>query len=198
MNKKINFKFKGKRDYIHGTDIFRNFINHININFDLNKIINFDMQIKKKTNFNQLISSKINEEEEIILNSTCEFYFENVKIKLFMIDSKKIVNEYYDYNENLFESYILKKKEHELNLRFVDNSNKIDHLIDSNKYLLSKIFNYDKWLFTRLKLYDDKFQNFWNCKNIMIKFTSSILNIFVKTTLVVNDIEVGEIFFYKN
>ena len=197
MNNKVNFKFKGKRDYIHGTDIFRNFINHININFNLNRITNFDMQIKKKTNFNQLILSKMND-EKIILNSTCEFFYEDIKIKLFMIDSKNIVNEFYDYDENLFENYILKKREHELNLRFNDNSNKIDHLIDSNKYLLTKIFNYNKWLFTGLKIYDGKFKNFWNCKNIKIKFSNSISNIFVKTILLINDVEVGEIFFYKN
>ena len=103
-------------------------------------------------------------------------------------------------DDNIFTDIrnFLKKEcqKHNNNFSF-DNSNKIDHLIDSNKYLLTKIFNYNKWLFTGLKIYDGKFKNFWNCKNIKIKFSNSISNIFVKTILLINDVEVGEIFQFE-
>lgn len=188
------FQFKGKRKYLHGTDLFRYLQSFFPSNFK-SIDIKFHRQINSQPKLIVLDKEKlISSSKNYLL--TCNIVSKNKK-NLVMIGTKKKINNSYPFDESLmYNKFKTNKDFAKCNLK--TSLDDIDVVVALNKFWHNKKFNKKKgqWFFSRIKL-KKKFKNKEN-KNIMLKKKIEFLNSTV-SSIYISKVLVGEIYFiYKN
>lgn len=152
--KKLNFCFKGSRNYIHGTDILAKLIEK-NHNKQLTKLdIKFNDIMR--TNLD-LITGEEGRKAKVNIR-----WIESGEEKFYqLVENNCPVKCNYEYDENL----ILKKTKIDINLKTINLKQPsgftfYENLVAMNKHLLQTTFPKEngKWFFTRLeqlKIYDN-------------------------------------------
>lgn len=195
MKKKfdINLKYKGGRNYAHGTDLYdliiaeikKEFTSLSNISVTINRLIQnqTDCYIVKNVDLNE------NDVDCLI-----RFESENIEYVAVIKSNKEKITQEYPYAESKITD-LTKIKEKTIMLEDnIDYSN-IEKIVAMNKALLKSIFSEHngKWIFTRLTLDTDFDKISYNkyhltlIKNMGVKLT--------KTEIQLNDKPVGYIYF---
>lgn len=187
MNIVLEFKYKGNRSYVHGTDIFNALVQEFaNVN-----LANIDIRFNGVAQNNMLLVTP-DDVGEAKVHISWQENGQETKYKL--IDSAEQIESRYEYNEEEIVNNIdldLSSKSAKLLKKtpytFCEN------LVAMNKYLLEKLFPTEqgKWYFTRLEL-DRRFENnqlFHVClvKNLGFRLT--------KSEIYVDGSKVGSIYF---
>lgn len=184
------FLFKGKRKYIHGTDLYRYLENYFPDKFKY-----VDIKFHKQINFQPKFvfsKKKIQKIKSDKIFLTCNIVSKQEKLIALIKTNTKIIKSYPFDEKLLYSNFVVKKDEASCHLKTtLDN---IDILVSLTKFWHYKQFkkNKGKWLFSRLKL-KKKFENL-KVKRIKIKkkiilFNSTINYIYESNKLI------GEIYF---
>lgn len=189
---KFNFDFKGNREYIHGTDIYKAFLEYYrqNVESSLESLqISFHGITRKNL---ELVSDCSDEEVKVLLAATKK---NGEKQKCYLRESDDAPTGRYAYDEDaVVDGWVLGEDRlsaflYEPKAEFTS----IESLVALNKVFLTKIHNPDgKWLFARLKIkgfLPDK------CRSIcLITNPSSNLRL-VRSKVEIDGEPFGEIYF---
>jgi len=182
----LEFCFKGSRTYVHGTDIFTKLTGYYGNNIDL---VFHAIVINGLTFFTEKP-----EGNEVKVTLKCQK--NGKKIKLFGIENNSIVNCRYEYNEEkIIENSVVDIMEKNICLNSPTEFSFIEHIVAMNKALLEKLFNdiSGKWYFTRLQLNDNIHMS--DVLSLQLIFKSNFQFKLTKSALIVNNVEVGFIYF---
>lgn len=179
----FEFKFKGNRNYIHGTDLFNKSIKFLSAE-GFNNISNIDMAFHKIMR-SQLSGFFCSEKESSCINNSSfifSFHSNNKKYYIGLNENEIDIDDRYKYPEEeilLLSSFNLEEK----SIKLVNpiNYSNIEKFVALNKGLLEKLYpNIDgKWYFSRLQM-DEVFDanNFIKIvlkRNMNFKLTKSII-----------------------
>jgi len=186
---KFDFCFKGKRKYVHGTDVFSalstNFngqLKYIDISFHgiaIRNLIFFTEKPKKK-DIKVVFKAESNGE----------------KIKLFGVEDNKDIECRYDYaEEKIIDQTTIDLSNEIISLNQLTDYSFIEHIVAMNKALLNNLYieKDGQWLFTRLQLTNNIQMNEIESLdialklNVQFKLTKSVIN--------VNNREMGYLYF---
>lgn len=194
MNEKYNleFCFKGKRTYVHGTDIYNKMIGLLNTTMRNEKFdLSFHGIAQKNMN---LVTDK--PENESTLKFVCKYLDDNnVQNILYGIENDVNIECNYKYPEedicNLSKVNLEKKEVYLLkntSFSFVENT------VAINKYLLEKLFPKanGKWYFTRFQIKNIPTDKMYPLKLVLkANFNFKL----TKTEIYIDDKSIGFIYF---
>ena len=186
---KTDFKFKGKRNYIHGTDMYDKLLAHVD-GFD-----QLDMQFRAVCDR----PLKLIEQDSIDITRSNPVSIKVVfqgKSRYFSYvfdDEKMSVEQRYVFDEDALVSQAVLSAEKTAMLKPVDGYTDIESVVAVNKVLLNHAFQGAsvQWLFVRLKLngpLDFK-------SNLTLKVIKNIGLKLVETEIICDNRTVGSVFF---
>ena len=149
---KFNFKFKGSRDYVHGTDIYKAFYDYclrgVGAGFESMQISFHDVM----RNNLELVAECEDEEIKVLISATRK---DGSKQKFYLMESDDAPTGRYAYDEDaVVNGWTL--EEDGLSAILENPSSEyttIESLVALNKAFLTKLHQPDgKWLFARLKI----------------------------------------------
>ncbi len=199
ITKNLNFKFKGNRKYVHGSDIY-NMVSKDLIQYTKKThLTNLKMNLKKQINKQCKVYIDEND-ENILLKKDIDIFaeifvrFENKKLSFYLTEIGTPITESYSYDEELIEKSLVLKGDRAYLLDENEFSN-IENIVSINKHL---IFNVQpekikKWFFTSLDLHQSLDQ--FNIKDITLKFENILAASHSKTSICYKDKVLGKIFF---
>jgi hypothetical protein len=157
-SKKLNFKFKGDRKYVHGTDIFNYLLEEFSTIENIHNYSNLNLSIKKQI-YNQCTLHIYKDLEDSFINkikdasATLSLNLNSTKIYSYIEQTNEPIGNNYVYNE---EEIINSTKIH-IDSTFLIENNKftnIENIVAMNKVLVSSKFKseHQKWFFSKLEL----------------------------------------------
>ena len=170
------------RNYLRGSDIYSHYIkkNFKDIKIEFKKKIKnqpdqIDFTVEKKPkNFSCIIEYKKNKK----------------KFKLYLTNSKKKIDEQYDYDDKEIYKYF-KIYKNSASCNFKSNLSSIDVLVALNKFYNNKKIKFTTWYFVRLKLTKALDNNI--LKKYTIKIKNKILDKFTVMSVYKDKKKIGEI-----
>jgi hypothetical protein len=182
----LNFCFKGKRTYVHGTDIFTKLLSLFHEN-----VLKIDIAFHGLTLNNLTFSLKKPNSSDVKVTFRCNT--NNTQIKLFGVENNTKVDCRYTYHEenivkntSVIDQSIFLKKPAQYNF--------IEHIVAMNKYLLENIYTIEgKWYFTRLQL--EKNIHIDTVESLELCLVSNFQFRLTKSSIIVNGHKVGYIYF---
>lgn len=195
INKQVEFRFKGTRDYIHGTDMF-NVIMEVreppaaltNIRFFIHDFV--------RTTMCQLYITEskksLNGVEDIAVR--CQMDIDGITHWIAIVqDSKDNANERrYAYDESLFVSLCSIERDG-IKLNLLSPYSFIETIVGMNKYMHQQLFPelIGKWIFTRIDMpfFCDAHEK------LALKIRHNMNNRLTKSDIEVDGKKVGDIFF---
>jgi hypothetical protein len=193
----LNFKFKGDRNYVHGTDIYTKVLQHLSKEFTISNIDLSFHKVAKNNLAGELLpagsvsSNKANPASIFKFNNTIETYI----VRLF--ETNKEVTENYEYNEEeVIKGSVLNRDEKSILLRSSSSYTNIEKVVALNKRLLENLLtDPGKWFFTRISI--DKDLNQLKPEVIALKLIKNIGSKITKTLILFDGKEQGYIYFSK-
>lgn len=146
--KRLNFCFKGNRNYVHGPDI----VNELLKNNSNKEIIKVDIKFNGISKFGlDLVEGSFNSNAKVNI-SWQEF---GITKDYQLIDNGEPIECRYEYNEKLIIDHTLLDKESK-NIKLISNTGYTiyQNIVAMNKFLLESLYEdvKGKWLFTRFEL----------------------------------------------
>ncbi|AFJ43282.1 hypothetical protein [Francisella orientalis] len=188
--KKLNFCFKGSRDYIHGTDIFNELKNCFNdsLNYENTMLdLSFHGIAKKKLD---IVEDNATDAKVVV-----KFYDTNDDKKTYyLVENKDDIVCRYDYAENkIVELSKIDLDLGKINLNKDTSYSLIENIVALNKSLLENMFKeaFGKWYFTRLQLKKIPL----NYYLIRLEFKSNFNFKLTKTEIFLDNESLGFIYF---
>lgn len=150
----LEFSFKGDRNYVHGTDIYKEIVKNLDA-LGYNNWQYFELNIRKITHHNMtcfLTDKKQNQEGEVV-----SFILEKDTNRIFgsiIENTDKLIESNYSFNENEINKYCIIDYEHET-ITYTNPQNTfttIDVVISMSKlYLENAVDRSVKWFFRTVK-----------------------------------------------
>ena len=184
----LDFCFKGSRKYVHGTDVFTE------ITERYNNVKNIDIAFHGITINNMTFSTERQEEKEVKVTFRC--LHNNDKIKLFGVENDTNITCRYEYfEEKIVDNSAVNVSEESIKLNMPTEYSFIEHIVAMNKALLEKLYSdaNGKWYFTRLQLNENISMS--NTSSLQLILKSNFQFKLTKSAIIVNDVEVGFIYF---
>jgi hypothetical protein len=195
---KLNFNFKGNRDYVHGTDIYDTVCTFIKENLHLSNISQIDMTIRKVTRC--ALYLEIFKNAEVANNdNTVGFFSFNSNgdtYCLALTEAKETITGRRAYDEDrIINQCIIDTINKKISLKAELNFTEIEIYVPMNKALLKALFpDVDgKWYFTRyqrVKLQTDNLSEL-----ITIELQHNFNFKLTKSRIAINNEELGFIYF---
>lgn len=192
--KQIEFLFKGKRNYIHGSDIFNTIISTYSGNIISN--IRFTLHDFVRTPFCQLHLADNKNTLNTIQNIRARFQYDENGITHWLAlteatDDKTSTGRY-DYDEDQLIS-LYRMGNESIFLTEQSPFTFIETILAMNKYMHQQLFPeaIGKWIFTRIDLdtrYDER-------KNLALHFKHNMNYRLTKCDIMVNGNKVGDLYF---
>ena len=151
MKKKLNLCFKGRRTYIHGTDIFNALLDMMPKDEEPSKLL---FSIHKKFHTQPIVTDETVKNEEVLF--AIKAMYKNETLQLYGIDSHEQVACRYDYDEEWIVSLCdLSADQKEFTLEHASDYSFIENIVVMNKHLLQTLFSPSnkKWFFTKLQMH---------------------------------------------
>jgi hypothetical protein len=201
MIKSINFKYKGDRNYVHGTDIFSEITSFVENEYGaLCDKINIDMSIhsiiKNCMDMYDFTDSSNHDKCNVVFNLNCN---NNFNKRLVLIENEESVRERYEYHE---EEIIANAKIEKENKRiWIDDPDKysfIENSVALNKGLLNSLYDSNlkgKWYFTRIRLKDFNFSSIKSFTSLQIEFKKNLHFRITDSVIFLNGKNIGNIYF---
>ncbi|WP_420401444.1 hypothetical protein [Flagellimonas sp.] len=194
----LNFKFKGDRDYVHGTDIYTRLVEVLKQEYEPLEML--ELSFHKVAN--KQLKMLVLEQEDNSLgfsNQACIFKF-NHKGQKYLVglsETDENVKERYDYVESEIEQMaVIHAQEKRIGLAPKDKFSNIELVVAMNKILLSHILpDPGKWYFARLQVSEDV--NPIKASNIEIQLIKNIGSKITKSSIAFDGEIIGNIFFSK-
>jgi hypothetical protein len=197
MKVSLNFKFKGSRNYVHGTDMFSQVIEFIKNKYGLNGDVDIDMSIHSIVrNCMDLYEDTdlIGQKADVIFNLT----YKGLRKSFALIENEHPVQEKYEYPEDEIIDAATTDKENKI--ISIDNPAKysfIENVVALNKGLLNHLYGSTKgkWYFTRIKLRNFNFLESERLLSLRIEFKKNLQFKITDSLIYLNGKNVGNIYF---
>lgn len=198
--KKISFCYKGRRNYIHGTDIFNKVLEAIYESSGKKRLGDFEMTIRKISTKNMDLYWESKAGPEII-NSNVVFSLNDGAgdIRLVLVEGDNLVECRHPYPENnIIDAGVFDGDSQAIELRSFNQFSLIEKIVALNKELLRRLFPEanGKWYFTRIKLSTID-MTLWvsGTADILLKFKKNMQFKITDTIIYIDDIQIGHIYF---
>lgn len=193
----LNFRYKGGRDYVHGTDMYNTIVEQIMSNNPKLADGAFTMAIHDIVRGQcKLAYSDSADQAPKPENSKVEFSFTSCAARIigWLVETEEAISERYEYPE----SEIIRKCAIDGDSVRIDKKTPytaIEVLVAINKHLhLSTFPDADgKWFFTRLEL--DRLLRLEDTSNVQLNLVKNMRNRLTKSEIVSNGQKIGHIFF---
>lgn len=189
MNKKVlKFKYKGNRNYVHGTDIINETIKHLNYlgyfpdSFEISfkNLVRTDLEICVFNIDDDIGENLMN--EDVLAFATFKFAKKTYTI-LYKKTEKEIKSSYPFSEDKIIKQTILNQEKKSITYLSKNNYTIIELIVAMNKHLLTKLNPNEsgKWFFGKLKLEKnilaEKFSEIQITliKNIGVRYTQSLI-----------------------
>jgi len=185
----LEFCFKGSRTYVHGTDIFTEISKYYS-----DSIKNIDIAFHGITLNNMTFIKDKPRDKEVKVTFRC-LDNEN-KIKLFGVENDNAIHCNYEYLEKrIVDNSTANSTTKSISLNIPTEYLFIEHIVAMNKALVETLYPEveGKWYFTRLQL--KEFVNMSDVSSLQLVLKSNFQFKLTKSTIFVNDTEIGHIFF---
>ena len=193
----LNFKFKGNRNYVHGTDIYTKVLQHLSKEFTISNIdLSFHKVVKNNLIAEFLPGDHVNSDNAI--PASIFKFTEPVKTNIvYLFETNNEVTENYEYNEeDVIKASIFKGDEKSILLNSPSSYTNIEKVVALNKRLLENLFtDAGKWFFTRITI--DKDLNQQQPEIITLKLIRNIGSKITKSLILFDGEEQGYIYFSK-
>lgn len=189
---KLEFCFKGNRNYVHGTDIFNKLLEILKSEGIRNSEIDLSIHGISTKNITLLKTKPENLHDIRFVFS----YFDqkNKKHHLFAIENEQEIDCRYEYpEEEICNQSISNLKLNEIELLNENDYSFIENIIALNKHLINVMFPnvIGKWYFTKLQLKKILFNKIYPIKLVFVrKFNFSL----VKTEIFINNDSIGYVY----
>ena len=191
----LEFFYKGQRDYVHGTSIYKKIINLLEEN-GYTDITNLDFKfhniIRNNLNFEIYSANNLKKEKS---DCSMNFMFQNSKYYIFLNENKSPVKKRKEYLENK----IVEKSNYDFHSKSASlipfgKFNNIENIVALNKSLHEKLYETKngKWFFTRLQIEKPLPVN---CKKIEIKIVKDKSFRLTKSEIYIDKFVIGYIYF---
>lgn len=202
MVKSLKFKYKGGRDYVHGTDVFIQMIDGIKKKYDINdNKVDIDMSIYKVTkncvDIYEVSNSKIDLKPNIVFNITDN---NNVKETFFLVENDEPVTERYEYPEDkIISSANFDAGTKTISTLGLGDFDFIENVVALNKGLLGYLYNDStlrgKWYFTKVRLRNFDFSDTINFSTLEISLKKNLDFKLTDSEIKLNGNTIGNIYF---
>lgn len=198
MKYSLNFKYKGSRTYLHGTDIFNEANKLLREEHSLETINYFDMLIPKivKNNLDIEIYKNKKVKKNIDAAVSITFKYHKDSYVCLLKQTNRIVESRNEYPEH----DIIKKSKlntDDKTIRLTNDSgfSNIENIVAMNKALLQAIYPTfkGKWLFTRLQL--RSYNHSTKFRNIKLIFLNNFNFKLTKSQIICDTKEIGFVYF---
>jgi len=184
--------YKGKRNYLHGTDIsdclIRTIKKYDSLSIKFLRVISTNLDFYF-VNQNELKKFRLQNTISVLLNYT----YKGESLFLAGLENKLKVNcNVKDYEKQIINSSTLNSSE--VSSINHGNGTLVDKIVVMNKFLLSSLFENNNWLFTQLDLYCPFPEKIHEIK---IKYNDSLGTMLYKSSIFFNKVEIGSIMFSK-
>ena len=195
---KSDFKFKGNRNYLHGTD-FVDFIFPKILENKINDLGFIKFKFKNKCNKNIFISSRNfnqNKFAEIILKDK----HSNLKYNL---NAYEILDNYisknYNFNEkNIYQQSIINKLSLSSKFKINKKFSIIENIVSNTKFLHLKVYGLkSKWYFVEIKYIFSGLNKIKKSNVFKINIISNTANKITQTKLTQDEIQIALINFFR-
>jgi len=184
MEKFLEFCFKGKRNYLHSTDVFNKLLEIFG-----NDIENIDFLFYRITNKNILLKESLDKKLNLVF--VFEFFQKGEKKRYYGFETEETIKCRYSYDEDSIIEKVFILKE----CVYLEKYNKysfIENLVALNKFLHINFFpKKGKWYFARLQLDKVPF-NFIPLKVCLHKSLGSKLTV---SNIYIDKTPLGKIYF---
>ena len=193
----LNFKFKGNRNYVHGTDIYTKVLQHLSKEFTIS---NIDLSFHKVVK-NNLVAEFVSGDHVNSDKATPASIFkfaDPVKTNIvYLFETNNEVTENYEYNEeDVIKASIFTEDEKSILLNSSSSYTNIEKVVALNKRLLENLLtDPGKWFFTRITI--DKDLNQQQPEIITLKLIRNIGSKITKSLILFDGEEQGYIYFSK-
>lgn len=194
----MNFKFKGTRNYVHGTDIYNAIANFAteqlalvelkDIHYTLHKVMRKNLSIEVFKN--ERVPKRKNTAIVFLCRSENDYY------QFMLQENDQDVKGSYEYDENaIVEDCKYDPDKKTLELTDAKTYTDIELIVALNKRLLNLVFpeGPGKWFFTQLKI--NEYIKKSNYRNITLKFIKNLNFKLTKSQITIDGKEIGHIFF---
>ncbi|OFX88780.1 MAG: hypothetical protein A2W99_04745 [Bacteroidetes bacterium GWF2_33_16] len=193
----LNFKFKGTRNYVHGTDMYNDISKWIELNGYQN-IEGIDMSIHKisKKNLSGYITDEITTKDKTNPNVIFSFISNKNVFKIVLFENNEEVKGSYEYKENeIVEASIIEEGDQKISLNIPMDYTAIEKIVAMNKALHEHLLinAIGKWYFTKLQL--NKSIYLIKPSKIEVKLIKNLNNYLTKSYISIDGDKIGNIFF---
>lgn len=193
----LDFKFKGDRNYVHGTDIYSKLMEHLSGNFELHDI---------DLSFHEVITSNLkakffNSAAKGLIDGTPASFFKftsgNERYTIQLVETGELITGSYEYDEDkIGEGAIFYNEEKTIELNSLNGYTNVEQVVALNKSLLNKLFtDAGKWYFTKIAIKKDI--NIERPGVIKIRLVNNIGSKITKSLIFFDGEEKGFIWFSK-
>ena len=195
---KLEFKYKGNRTYIHGTDIYTHVLKLFEDTYGMAKDIKLSFHKIANTNLEIDILRKGDKGYDY---SECAFIMELISdsgeyVVAGIPTSENIVERYAYDEEKIVETCIFNNEEKWINLKDRLPYHNIEIIVAMNKALLSQLLpEPGKWYFGKLHVHQDI--NKMDSNDIKVQLIRNIGSKITKSLILMDDQPSGEIYFTK-
>lgn len=194
----INFKFKGSRTYVHGTDIYNMVVKFAREEIGLKQIANIKYTLHKvmRTNLkleflkNERIPKRSNTSVVFLCNDGSDQY------QFLLEENNQPVVGNYEYDEDsIVDVSVFNKDKKTIELFTQLDYTEIELIVALNKGLLNLEFpdGPGKWYLTKIELKEYFYKR--DYKSILLKLERNLNFKLTKTKIEIDGIEVGHIYF---
>jgi len=195
--KNLEFCFKGERNYIQGPDIFDLVIQNIKIDYDISEIknIKYSAYTLLKSNANLYFTEILNKTDYKVVNSIISFIYRDKKISAVVEANDKKVECSEQYSEEVIRTNSI------IENKLISFENILDYslteiIVSMNKYYLQETVTKDgKWIVTKFEYKEILDIKKLKKKVIHLKLLNNFNNKLTKSIIIVDDVEVGYLYF---
>jgi hypothetical protein len=193
----LNFKFKGNRNYVHGTDIYTKVLQHLSKEFTISNIdLSFHKVVKNNLTA-EFVPAGYVSSNKTTPASIFKFASSKETYIVYLFETNEEVTENYEYNEDeVVSASVFNEDEKSILLNSSSSYINIEKVVALNKRLLENLLtDPGKWFFTRITI--DKDLNQQQPEIITLKLVKNIGSKITKTLILFDDEEQGYIYFSK-
>ena len=195
--KNLEFCFKGERTYVQGPDIFDSVIQNILTDYDISEVknIKYAAYALLKSNANLYFTETLRKSDYKVINSIISFIYKDKKISAVVEANDEKIECSQEYSEEVIRTNsIIENKL--ISFENILDDSLTEIIVSMNKYYLQESVTKDgKWIVTKFdysKILDIKKLK---KKVIHLKLLNNFNNKLTKSVIIVDDIEVGYLYF---
>lgn len=191
----LEFCFKGNRTYVQGPDIFDASLTCITANFNIIEKVKYTAYHMLHKNASLIITDNFKKSDYPIINSLITFIKNKIKYFAVIVENQQDIECSVEYSENIVQQKSILETDTISFLNTLDDSY-TEVVVSMNKYFLTQTLEATgKWIVTKFDY--DYIENITDVKNkmITIKLLQNLNNTLTKSSLYIEDNQVGHIYF---